>query len=58
MSDQILRELWAIKNQVAQECGYDLRRLFQHLKSLQAASSRPVVNRTTVPKDPTTRGRS
>ena len=49
MADEILRELWAVKDQLAEECGRDLLRLFDRLKSLQADSSRPVVNRTSQP---------
>ena len=54
MSDEILRELWAIKDQISKECGHNLRRLFEHLKSLEATSSRPVVNRISEPKNPPT----
>ena len=46
MTDHILRELRTIKDGLADECGRDLRRLFDKLKSTQKAGSRPLVNRT------------
>ena len=46
MDDDVLRELWAIKDGLADECGRDLRRLFDKLKSVEKSSHRPVVNRT------------
>lgn len=45
MRDQILRELWTVKDRLAEECGHDLRRLFDRLKAVESASTRPVVNR-------------
>ncbi len=45
-TDPILRELWAIKDGLAKECGYDLRRLFDKMKATQKSTSSPVVNRT------------
>ena len=56
MSDEILRELWAVKDQLSNECGHDLRRLFERLKSIEAASQRPVVDRTSAAKKPSKRG--
>jgi hypothetical protein len=46
MSDPILRELWTIKDGLAAECGHDLRRLFDKLKTAQKSERRRVVNRT------------
>jgi hypothetical protein len=46
MTDHILRELWTIKDGLADECGRDLRRLFGKLKTAQKAGPRPIVNRT------------
>ncbi len=54
MADEVLRELWAVKDQIAKEHGSDLRRLFEHLKSLEAASSAQVVDRSSTSKKPTT----
>jgi len=45
MTDQILRELWSIKDGLADECGRDLRRLFDKIKETQK-SARRVVDRT------------
>lgn len=50
MKDQILHELWAIKDGLAKECGHDLRQLFDRLKAAEKDFSRPVVNRTSFPK--------
>jgi hypothetical protein len=46
MTDPILRELWAIKDGLAAECGHDLRRLFDKLKTAQQADPRRIINRT------------
>lgn len=46
MTDPILRELWTIKDDLANECGRDLRRLFDKLKAAQQADPRRIVNRT------------
>ena len=45
MKDEIIEELWAIKDQIAKECGYDIRVLFERLKEAQKKSKRPVVSR-------------
>lgn len=45
MSDPILRDLWKAKDDLAKECGYDLRLLFQRLKAAQESGRRTVVNR-------------
>jgi hypothetical protein len=46
MSDQILKELWAIKDGLSKECGQDLRRLFERLKEAQMSMHDKVVNRS------------
>jgi hypothetical protein len=46
MADQILSELWEIKDGLSKECGHDLRRLFDKLKDVQKSSRGPLVNRT------------
>lgn len=46
MTDHVLRELWSIKDGLANECEHDLRRLFDKLKAIQKSSRRPVVDRT------------
>lgn len=45
--DPILKELWDIKDKMAEECGYDLRRLFDRLRETQASpQTGSVVDRT------------
>ena len=44
-ADPILRELWDIKDRLSQECGHDLRRLFDKLKECQKSHTGRVVNR-------------
>jgi hypothetical protein len=46
MTDHVLRELWSIKDGLADECERDLRRLFDKLKATQKSSCHPVVDRT------------
>jgi hypothetical protein len=36
MADEIMQELWAAKDAIAEEAGYDLDKLFQLLKEWQA----------------------
>ena len=45
-ADPILKELWEIKDGLAEECEYDLRRLFERLKESQKADPTRIVNRT------------
>lgn len=45
MPDKILDEIWAIKDELAEECGHDLRRLFAKLKAAQKQTGGRVVNR-------------
>ena len=35
MADEIIEELWRIKDEIAREHGYDSRRLGDHLRSLE-----------------------
>ena len=44
-ADPILRELWDIKDGLSQECGHDLRRLFEKLRTSQKSHTGRVVNR-------------
>ena len=46
MTDHILKELRAIKGDLAKECDHDLRRLFDKLKKAEKSVDRQVVNRT------------
>ncbi|MBL7077457.1 MAG: hypothetical protein ISS31_08290 [Kiritimatiellae bacterium] len=45
-ADPILKELWKIKDGLSEECGHDLRRLFDRLKASQKSQVSPVVNLT------------
>ncbi len=45
-TDPILKELWQIKDGLSEECGHDLRRLFDRLKAAQKSQTGRVVNRT------------
>lgn len=51
--DPILRDLWTIKDGLAEECGHDLRRLFERLKALQEPHGDRLINRA---KDRCVRG--
>jgi len=44
-TDPIVAELHRIRERHAKQFGYDLRRMFQHLKQEQADNSRKVVSR-------------
>ena len=36
MTDEIMKELWKIKDEIAVECDYDINKLFAECKKLQA----------------------
>jgi hypothetical protein len=44
-TDPIVAELHRIRERHARQFGYDLQRMFRHLKQEQAGSSRKVVSR-------------
>ena len=46
MKDEILTELWSIKDQIATEVNGSTKTLFARLKQIQEKSDHPVVNRT------------
>jgi hypothetical protein len=46
MKDEILEELWQIKDKIARETNYNTQSLFERLKKIQAESNHSVVNRT------------
>ena len=48
-ADPILTELWEIKDGLSNECGHDLRRLFDRLKESQKDLPGHLVNRTNRP---------
>jgi hypothetical protein len=45
MADEIITELWKIKDESAAAVGYNLRKRFDQLKRLEIQSKVPVVNR-------------
>jgi len=44
MKDEVLEELWNVKDELARESGYDIKVLLETLRAAQAASTRPTVN--------------
>jgi len=44
MADEIIKELWEIKDSIAQEFNYDVEALVDHLRSVRAKSGRTVVD--------------
>ena len=44
MTDEIIEELWLIKDRMAQEYGYDIDTFVAHLQSRQQVESRQVVD--------------
>ena len=44
MADEIIKELWEIKDAIANECGCDVKALVAHLKAKEHEAERPVVN--------------
>ncbi|MGA1824896.1 MAG: hypothetical protein ACMUIP_09540 [bacterium] len=44
MSDEIIKELWQIKDAIAQEYGNDINALVEHLRSMKHEQNRRVIN--------------
>ena len=44
MPDEIIKELWQIKDDIAREHGYDIRALVAHLQSKKRAKGQHVVD--------------
>ena len=44
MPDEIIKELWQIKDSIAREHGYDTRALVAHLQSKKRAKGQQVVD--------------
>ena len=44
MSDEIIMELWQIKDRIAREQGYDIDALVAHLQTKKRAEGRQVVD--------------
>ena len=47
MKNEILQELWKIKDQVAIECDYDIEKLARKLRAKERESKGPIVDLTT-----------
>ncbi len=45
MKDEVLTELWKIKDSIAKENNHDVGTLMIHLKKIQAKSGRKTINR-------------
>jgi len=41
ISDSIVEEIRAIRDEIAKECDYDIDTIFRHLRHLEATSSAP-----------------
>jgi hypothetical protein len=44
MSDEIIKELWQIKDSIAQEHGYDLEALVAHLQTKKRSEGQRIVD--------------
>jgi len=44
MADEIIEELWRIKDDIANECGYDVKAFVVHLKDKKHLKERQVVD--------------
>ena len=44
MADEIIEEFWKIKDDIAHECGYDVKALVARLKDKKHVGERPVVD--------------
>jgi hypothetical protein len=46
MPDEIIKELWAVKDEIAREHGYDVDALVAHLQATHKDKDREVVDRS------------
>jgi hypothetical protein len=44
MPDEIIKELWQIKDSIAREHGYDIKTLVAHLQTKERPEGQPVVD--------------
>ena len=44
MSDEIIQEIWKIKDEIAKECGYNLEQLVSRLRQKEKMASSPTVD--------------
>ncbi|HUT52189.1 MAG TPA: hypothetical protein VM658_02250 [bacterium] len=52
MADEIIKELWEIKDTIARECGYDIDALMKYLQTRKTDPKRQVVDPRTLKKSP------
>ena len=50
MSDEIIEELWRIKDSIAREHGYDIEALVAYLQSKEKAEDRQIVDLCAIKK--------
>ena len=50
MSDEIIEELWRIKDSIAREHGYDIEALVAYLQSKEKAEGRQIVDLSVMKK--------
>ncbi len=48
VSDEVLREVWRIKDELSESYGYDIEKLFADIQKKQRLSGRRIVNLQTV----------
>ena len=53
MKNEILEELWKVKDQVANECGYDIEKLAKKLRTKEKEGAATVVDLTLQAKSAT-----
>jgi len=46
MKDEVLTELWKVKDRISKESDYNSQKLYERLKKVERSLDRPVVNRT------------
>lgn len=51
MSDEIIKELWQIKDSIAQEHGYDIEALVAHLQTKKRTKGQKVVDLSALKKN-------
>ena len=58
MSDEVIRELWRVKDDMAREHAHDVRRLAAYLQGVKPAESDRSVGRGAVSQPKATQGRT
>ncbi len=49
--DPVIREVWAVKDAMAADCGYDVQELFRRIRARQDTSGREYVRLTPPPRE-------